>query len=93
MTSPEKFRHQKAEEERDTVGDHFNNLFDQDEDVAGQKIDEATGKPIDNSSTVENLEEQLITVEPDSKSDDMLGKLPEPDDAAARWLREHGNSH
>ncbi len=78
----------KAQDEI-TDGDHFDKLYDQNEDAAGQKIDEATGESIDNSPVVEGTDEALSVLEaPGEGSEDVLGALPEEDDAAAKWLRE-----
>ncbi len=87
----EEFTHRKAKVEGE-IGDHFNNLYDEDEDRAGQKINEATGKQINNTPVVSGSDEKL-TVQKIKRggSEDALGKLPEKNDAAARWLREHGD--
>lgn len=61
---------------------HNADLHDED------SFDEATGKVRDNSSTVSNPLERLHIVEP-TGVDDVLGALPQEDDAAARWLREN----
>ncbi len=58
---------------------HFSNLFDQDEDRAGEKTDLATGQPIDNSTDL-GLEHLTIHDLPPHSDDDS-------DDEAARWLR------
>lgn len=52
-------------------------------------VDEATGKPIDNVSIPP---EKLSVVTPtgeNGKNEDALGEIAEPDDEAARWLREN----
>lgn len=89
MHSPDNIFNKKALEESRTPGDHFDNLYDQDEDAAGQKIDEATGEQIDNSSSRDTTDEELTVVDPDTQSEDALGTIPEDADAAAQWLREH----
>ncbi|HEY4516686.1 MAG TPA: hypothetical protein VJG64_01965 [Candidatus Paceibacterota bacterium] len=87
----EEFTHRKAKLEGET-GDHFNNLYDEDEDRAGQKINEATGKRINNTPVVSGMDEQLTVQKiKRGRSEDVLGKLSEKNDAAARWLREHGD--
>jgi hypothetical protein len=73
----------KAEIKETAAGEHhFSNLYDQDEDRAGAKVDELDGKPIDNSTDhgLNNL-----TVHDDIPSE----KKDDEDDAAARWLREN----
>ena len=84
----EGFRHQKAKLEG-SIGDHFNNLYDENEDRAGQEIDESTGKKIMNSPPVEGADEKLRLIVNNSRSEDVLGALPEDDDAAAKWLRDN----
>ena len=60
---------------------HVSNLFDENETrFGGDRIDLATGKPIDNASsnTLDGLEVH-----------DVLTPLEEEDDEAAKWLREN----
>jgi hypothetical protein len=87
----EGFKKSARDDAAETKDHHFSNLHDQDEDRAGQKVDEATGKKINNSRAVTGADEKLYVVEADrdAKSEDVLGTLPDDDDAAARWLREH----
>ena len=84
-----KARDEKAEERK---GDHFSNLYDADADEAGEKIDLATGKRIArlNAPVVSGNDEKLRTVKARGKSADALGAIREKNDAAAKWLREHG---
>lgn len=65
---------------------HFSNLFDQDEDRAGEKTDLATGRPIDNS-TDHGIDQLSVhhDIPAEVKDDE--------DDAAARWLRENDPNH
>lgn len=81
---------QKADHEKGGDGNHFSDLYDQDEDAAGQRINEATGKPINNSPAVTGNDEIFREIEPDAKSDDVLGAIPPENDEAARWLSEQG---
>src|SRR6185437_17079867 len=82
----EKLNKKAAEEIMD--GNHFEKLYDENEDRAGQKINEATGKSINNSPKFHNLEDKLgkreISVD---ESGDIMGKVKEKNDAAAKWLR------
>jgi hypothetical protein len=72
----------EAELNETKAGEHHNsNLFDQDEDRAGEKVDLATGTPIDNS-TDHGLGGLTIHQTPHVESDDK-------NDAAAKWLREN----
>jgi len=75
-------------EQEEMSGNHSENLYDQNEDAAGEKFDLATGKPFDNTRS-EAAGATLTRVEP-SESGDALPPLLEEDDAAAKWLREHG---
>lgn len=83
-------QHLKAKAEMETgVGDHYNNLYDEDEDRAGQRLDDATGKFIDNSTDT-----LIVGLSETSRrmrgSKDALGPVPEDkNDAAAIFLREH----
>ncbi len=81
--------HKAALEKQKGIGDHYDNLYDQDEDQAGQRIDAATGEWIDNSTS---KPKGLMEVVPaPHKSKDALGAINDDteDDAAARWLKEH----
>ena len=72
------------------AGFHSENLYDEDEDGAGEKTRLDTGKPIDNS-TYTGME-TLRNQEPgEGGSEDVLGAVDDGthDDEAARWLREH----
>ena len=79
---------EKAKEETESIsGHHSEDLYDQNEDTAGEKTNLANGKPFDNTRDKGN-DEQLRVIEPGDK--DALPPLEEEDDAAAKWLREHG---
>lgn len=70
---------------------HGSDLFDQDEDSAGEKYDLATGKPIDNS-TVTELDGLTITDENDNNKDNDLEELKDAisnDKEASEWLKKH----
>lgn len=81
---------QRARDEKSELpGHHSENLFDQNEDAAGEKIDLATGKPfVNDNDSVVAVSSNLYAVEAGSK--DALPDLPEENDAAAQWLRENG---
>lgn len=100
MSGVERFRPQgkknenKKAEDEVIDGDHFSKLYDQNEDAAGQKIDEATGERINNSPVVEGADEVLSVIDvPSDGSEDVLGALPEENDAAAKWLREQAQKN
>ena len=66
---------------------HFEGLYDENEDRAGEKRDLATGKPIDNSK--DDLGPINLKIKRGrKKSQDALPPLPEENDEAARWLKE-----
>lgn len=78
---------QKAHEEFDDITDnHSANLYDQNEDAAGEVVDLATGKKINNSGNVV-IGGKLSRVE--AGTTDALPDLKEEEDAAAKWLREN----
>lgn len=82
---------QKGRDEEQEVSSmemHNQGLHDQDEDSAGEKVDLATGKEFDNSTDTD--ERHLTIIKGGHNSEDVLGALPEENDAAAKWLREHG---
>jgi len=71
------------------VGMHSENLFDQDEDGAGERRNLATGRPFDNST--ETGLETLSIRETKDDFEDLLGRVDDgtDDDEAARWLAEN----
>lgn len=75
----------EAERKETDAGEHHNsNLFDQNEDRAGEKIDLATGRPIDNS-TDHGLEHLSVHDDlPHLKDDE------DKDSPGEKWLRENG---
>jgi hypothetical protein len=86
-------QNKKAEEEKESLNMavvHFNGLYDLDEDMSGEQFDPVTGEKI-NNSTDDLGATELHTIQ--SKKvlgwHDALPPLPEEDDAAAKWLREH----
>lgn len=91
------FGNERAKDERKHLNmyeEHFSRLYDQDEDMSGEKVDLATGERIDNSSQDPGAPElsvfkRKITEE---GGQDALPPLPPEDDEAARWLREHGEA-
>ncbi len=66
---------------------HNENLYDQNEDNHGEKIDLGTGKPFDNSTFLATDEPELTVIKeeelPKSHEDEM------GDDPAAKWLQEN----
>lgn len=78
----------RAVEEGADPAFHNDNLFDQNEGAGGRLIDEATGKPIDNS-TVTGLESlSVVDVNRRRGSNDVLGPIPKSkeDREADAWL-------
>lgn len=71
----------RNKEEADNSGLHDADLYDQDEDGSGEKVDLVTGKPIDNS-TQTGLEDLRVV-------NDTHDKDEHRNDAAAKWLREN----
>lgn len=70
-------------------GHHSENLYDQNEDAAGERIDLRTGLPfVNDADGAEATAHQMHAVE--HGSTDALPDLLEPEDDAARWLRENG---
>lgn len=69
-------------------GHHSENLYDVNEDAAGEKVNLADGRPFQNDNTVEAPDLEVHAVEPGTR--DALPDLEEEDDAAAKWLRENG---
>jgi hypothetical protein len=81
---------------------HFANLHDLDEDVAGEKLDPATGKAINNSGDVETADTKVHAFHRRLRgSQDVLGALPpeadkrnkKADQAAEDWLRQNDPDH
>lgn len=87
--NPAKEEHVKGGEEL-KIGSHNMDLFDQNEDAHGQKVDEASGTPIDNTA------EQAVDAQPHREAgedDPLLQRLPkgqdffDENDAAAAFLK------
>lgn len=83
---------------RDTGVDglHDENLFDQDENSAGDQIDAATGIRYDNSTMTDEAYFQSTSTGYELtgdnfgvESDDVMGELHQEFDAAAKWLVQH----
>ena len=72
------------------AGMHSENLYDQDEDGAGETHDMRTGKKFDNS-TYTGAEHLTEREGGDEASEDVLGSIGDgtADDDAARWLAEN----
>lgn len=76
---------------------HWGGLHDQDEDAAGNRFDDATGKLIDNSrATTERLDRLAIrlSTKPSGNGDLLGGVNDDPeyrglDEAAKEWLRQN----
>ncbi len=67
---------------------HTENLFDLDEDVFGNKVNEATGEKIDNSTYTATEGPTMSVVEsPEAIDPKMVGI--DPEDPAEKWLREN----
>jgi hypothetical protein len=81
----------KGTTDADVFGLHFDNLFDQDEDEAGSRINPATGNAYDNSTYTgtEPLTSEHDPMQRTDVSADVLPPVDEEDDEAARWLAEH----
>jgi len=80
----------RAEDEAGELsGHHSENLYDQNEDGAGEKVNLATGRQfVNDNDTVEAARNLMHAVEPGER--DALPPIEEEDDAAAKWLRENG---
>jgi hypothetical protein len=75
------------------AGHHDENLHDLNEtERGGYKVNEATGKPINNDGPVKTADTTLSVIEGGKGSEDALGVIPEKEDAAAKWLREYEES-
>lgn len=85
----------RSKKTRDTGVDglHDENLFDEDENAAGDKINAATGLPYDNSTMKDETHMQTsgtgYEIAGGEGSDDVMGSLPKDFDEAAKWLRKH----
>lgn len=85
---------EKFEEELSEVNEgsnHTENLYDLNEDVFGNKVNEATGEKIDNSTYTKTEGVAMREVD----VDEALGRNPgmvgiDPNDDAAKWLVENG---
>jgi hypothetical protein len=70
-------------------GLHDSTLYDQDEDRSGERVDLATGVPIDNSTEVPGTAAIHSEFEHGGGTDALPSEAGFEDDAAARWLREN----
>ena len=85
------FKRDPRHDAKETLGHHFDNLYDQNEDQAGNLIDPATGLRINNSTNVDSADESFTIREPSSHSEDVLGAIPsEKDDMAADFFKSLG---
>gem|GEM_PF-4421984 len=75
-------------------GMHMDNLYDMEEDVFGQKVNEATGKKIDNTKggapDESNFHSRIIDP---SKEGDIMGAVENEEDEATKWLRANDKKH
>ncbi len=69
-------------------GYHFDNLFDQNEDGAGEKINPETGEFIINDSDKDLENSEVMSIDNKGKLKDIKRTLK--DEAATKWLRENG---
>lgn len=81
---------QRAKDEgKEIPGHHSENLYDQNEDAAGEKTDLATGRVfVNDGDTTKAARDSFGMVE--AGTEDALPDIPEDDDEAARWLKENG---
>ncbi|HTE57423.1 MAG TPA: hypothetical protein VK694_01675 [Verrucomicrobiae bacterium] len=75
---------QRTDEDTSTLGLHYNNLFDEDEDRGGELADPATGERYDNSTYAET-EGLSVIAEDDLPTD-------EQPDIIDAWLARHDHS-
>lgn len=73
---------------------HNSDLFDQDEDGAGEKVDLATGKKIDNSTytgkeDLRDITDEELTADTKEADLDELAKLISGNAEAEQWLKEN----
>jgi hypothetical protein len=71
------------------LGTHDSDLYDQDEDRAGERRNLATGSPIDNSSEVPGTPIIHSTLKRTVGEDALPPEVGFDDDAAANWLKEN----
>ncbi len=90
LESSDADRTKTEQEEAKSLSLHIDNLFDQNEDFGGEKVDLATGRPIDNS-TATSREIDGITARKAGQAP--IGKVVEAEDAAEKWLRENDPNH
>lgn len=100
LPSAEQTAKGKIKKSRDSKGEknepffHYFGLFDEDVDQAGESLDASTGKRYDNSTMRDETHFQTtetgyeVTIGEDD-STDVLGSIPEEEDDAAIYLREH----
>ena len=84
--SPEKRNERARSEFKERAGHHTEDLFDQDEDAAGEKVNLATGKPIENSKS--RLPDD-IRVREVAQEGDIMGPVEKDEDEAEKWLRKN----
>lgn len=89
-----KDKYEQGRERAKNVGipdTHSMDLFDLDEDqLSGEKVDLATGKPIDNSTSTKYTGLSMRSVsKKEQRGEDLLGDIDDDtdNDAAAIWLR------
>lgn len=88
--SPET-NNEKARLEGGDLNFHIGNLYDLNEDVFGNPIDDVTGRPIDNSTDNGLGALAVREIKRTGKSQDILGDLPKRkgDELTDKWLKEN----
>lgn len=81
-----------ADEYEEGGGLHFDNLYDQNEDEAGEKVDLATGEPIDNS-TAKNGDIDPEVVVREGRVVELDLRETGKDNAGEKWLRKNDPAH
>ncbi len=69
-------------------GYHFDNLFDQNEDESGEKINLETGERIINDSDEEQENSEIMSVDSGGKLKDLKKEFER--EAATKWLLKNG---
>jgi hypothetical protein len=90
---PDKRNQRAVDEEKERLSRAFHNENLHDETPASGELLGPDGKLIDPSPAVSGADEELTEMEmrKEDPSEDIMGSLPQEEDAAAKWLREHDN--
>ncbi len=83
----------RSDDEAGAVGQHYESLYDENEDKGGEKTNLATGESYDNSTytgmeDMREVEADKIDA-PENDDVDELSRLVSKDPEAKRWLDEH----